>query len=53
MKLSDASVEEVSKVIDGQISPISDLRGSEWYKRQMVRVFVKRAIRELQAGNSS
>ncbi len=52
-KLSDASIEEVSKVIDGQISPISDLRGSEWYKRQMVRVFVKRAIRELQAGNSS
>lgn len=52
-KLSDAVIEEVLKIVDGQISPISDLRGSEWYKRQMVRVFVTRAIRELQSGISS
>ena len=45
--LSDALVDEVLRIADGQISPFSDLRGSEWYKRQMVRVFVKRAIAQL------
>jgi carbon-monoxide dehydrogenase medium subunit len=48
--LSDAVVDEVLGEVDGQISPFSDLRGSEWYKRQMVRVFVKRAIAQLDAG---
>lgn len=35
-----ASVEE-------QISPSSDLRGSEWYKRRMARLFTKKAIEQL------
>jgi aerobic carbon-monoxide dehydrogenase medium subunit len=48
--LSDAVVDEVLGEVDGQISPFSDLRGSEWYKRQMVRVFVKRAIAQLDSG---
>ena len=47
-KLSDSVIEEVLRTVDAQISPFSDLRGSEWYKRQMVRVFVKRAIALLQ-----
>ena len=46
--LTDALLDQIADVVDGQISPISDLRGSEWYKRQMARVFVKRAIRELE-----
>jgi carbon-monoxide dehydrogenase medium subunit len=47
-KLSDSVIDEVLRTVDAQISPFSDLRGSEWYKRQMVRVFVKRAIALLQ-----
>ena len=47
-KLSDSVIEEVLRTVDAQISPFSDLRGSEWYKRQMARVFVKRAIALLQ-----
>jgi carbon-monoxide dehydrogenase medium subunit len=44
----DAGVlEKLLKVVDEQIAPFSDLRGSEWYKRQMVRVFVKKAIAQL------
>jgi CO/xanthine dehydrogenase FAD-binding subunit len=33
--------------VDEQISPFADMRGSEWYKRRMVRVFVKKALAEL------
>lgn len=39
--------------VDSQISPFSDLRGSEWYKRQMVQVFVKRAIAQLDGPTES
>jgi carbon-monoxide dehydrogenase medium subunit len=45
--LTETIVDEVLRVVDGQISPFADLRGSEWYKRQMARVFVKRAIEQL------
>ena len=46
--LTDRLLEEVARVADQQISPMSDLRGSEWYKRRMARVFIKRAIREVE-----
>ena len=45
--LTESVVDEVLRRVDSQISPFSDLRGSEWYKRQMARVFVKRAIDQL------
>jgi carbon-monoxide dehydrogenase medium subunit len=48
--LGKSLVEEVLRTVDSQISPFSDLRGSEWYKRQMARVFVKKAIDQLQQG---
>ena len=46
--MSDSVINEVLRTVDAQILPFADLRGSEWYKRQMSRVFVKRAILELQ-----
>ncbi|HXG52054.1 MAG TPA: xanthine dehydrogenase family protein subunit M [candidate division Zixibacteria bacterium] len=42
-------VERVLELVDGQIEPFGDLRGSEWYKRQMARLFVKRALEQLAA----
>src|SRR5918999_1107953 len=48
--MTDTLLEEILRAVDEQISPFSDLRGSEWYKRQMVRVFVKRAIKQLSEG---
>jgi carbon-monoxide dehydrogenase medium subunit len=45
--LDDSVIEELLGVVDEQISPSSDMRGSEWYKRKMVRVFVKKAILQL------
>jgi carbon-monoxide dehydrogenase medium subunit len=44
----EAMLDRVLDLVDEQIAPFSDLRGSEWYKRQMARVFVKRAIAELE-----
>ena len=45
--LDDSVIDKLLDVVDEQISPSSDLRGSEWYKRKMVRVFVKKAILQL------
>ncbi len=45
--LDDGVVERVLQVVDTQISPFSDLRGSEWYKRRMARLFVKKALAQL------
>jgi carbon-monoxide dehydrogenase medium subunit len=50
--LDQALLGEVVRVVDEQISPPSDFRGSEWYKRRMVDVFVKRAITQA-AGNAA
>lgn len=47
--MSDGLMAEILRTVDEQISPFADLRGSEWYKRQMARVFVKRAIGQLEA----
>jgi aerobic carbon-monoxide dehydrogenase medium subunit len=45
--LDDSVIEKLLGVVDEQISPSSDMRGSEWYKRKVVRVFVKKAILQL------
>ena len=35
------------ELVDQQIAPFSDLRGSEWYKRRMARLFVQKALERL------
>ena len=45
--VDDNVMDKLLDVVDEQISPSSDMRGSEWYKRKMVRVFVKKAILQL------
>jgi carbon-monoxide dehydrogenase medium subunit len=45
--IDQAVIEKVQQAVDEQVSPISDLRGSEWYKRRMARLFVKKAIDQL------
>jgi carbon-monoxide dehydrogenase medium subunit len=46
-KLDDAVIDKVLAAVEEQISPSSDLRGSEWYKRKMARLFTKKAIEQL------
>jgi carbon-monoxide dehydrogenase medium subunit len=45
--LDESVLGKLFQIVDEQIAPFSDLRGSEWYKRQMVRVFVKKAVTQL------
>jgi aerobic carbon-monoxide dehydrogenase medium subunit len=47
--LDETVVEKVLNLVDEQISPFSDLRGSEWYKRRMARLFTRKAITQLSA----
>ncbi len=42
--------DRVAETVDGQISPAADLRGSEWYKRRMARLFVKKALETVDSG---
>ncbi len=45
--LDEGVMDKLLQVVDEQISPFSDLRGSEWYKRRMARVLVNKAVAEL------
>jgi len=43
----EAVMAKVLAAVDEQISPSSDMRGSEWYKRRMARLFTQKAIEQL------
>jgi aerobic carbon-monoxide dehydrogenase medium subunit len=45
--LDRAVIDKVLASVDEQISPFSDLRGSEWYKRRMARLFARKALEQL------
>ena len=42
--LTDELVAEIAETYSANIEPLDDLRGSKWYRKQMIRVFVRRAI---------
>ena len=42
-------IDKLLEKVDEQISPFADLRGSEWYKRRMARVFVKKAVEQVKS----
>ena len=43
-------IREIAEQYAAAIDPLSDLRGSAWYRKQMNRVFVRDAIEEAMAG---
>jgi len=43
--LDDTAIEEIAASYAAGIDPLSDLRGSTWYRQRMIRVFVARALR--------
>jgi carbon-monoxide dehydrogenase medium subunit len=45
-RLSDEIIEEAAAAAAGMADPISDAHGSAEYRKKMVRVFVKRAIKQ-------
>jgi len=44
---TQAAIEAASTIAAEECSPISDVRGSDWYRRRMVGVLVTRALRSL------
>jgi carbon-monoxide dehydrogenase medium subunit len=50
-RLTDALIEEIAGAYAAGIEPLSDLRGSSWYRKQIIRVMARRAIQQAMAGN--
>jgi aerobic carbon-monoxide dehydrogenase medium subunit len=44
--LSDSLIEEIAGAYAAGIEPLSDLRGSSWYRKQIIRVMARRAIQQ-------
>jgi aerobic carbon-monoxide dehydrogenase medium subunit len=51
-RLTQETIEEIA---DGyaEIDPISDLRGSDWYRKQVIRVLVRRAMQQALSSKKS
>jgi carbon-monoxide dehydrogenase medium subunit len=47
-KLTLARIEEAAKIASDESSPITDVYGLDWYKKNIIMVLVKRAIMEVQ-----
>jgi carbon-monoxide dehydrogenase medium subunit len=44
--LSAGSIEKIATLYAEAIDPMEDARGSAWYRRKMIRVFVRRALEQ-------
>ena len=49
-RLTDALVDEIAESYAAGIDTLEDSRGSAWYRKQMIRVFVKQALEEVGDG---
>jgi carbon-monoxide dehydrogenase medium subunit len=50
-RLTDQLIEEIAEACSAGAEPLSDLRGSAWYRKQIIRVMVRRAIQQTIAGH--
>jgi aerobic carbon-monoxide dehydrogenase medium subunit len=48
-RLTDPLIEEIASAYADAIEPLSDLRGSAWYRKQIIRVLVRRALQQVSA----
>jgi len=49
--LTNELVAEIAEEYARTLDPLSDVRGSAWYRREMIGVFVKRALEEVRDGH--
>lgn len=47
--ITDEAVQEIAEAYSAGIEPLSDLRGSAWYRKQIIRVMARRAMQEVLA----
>lgn len=45
-KIDDALIDKCAQVVSDESHPITDVRASYWYRKEMVKVFTRRAIKE-------
>lgn len=50
-KLTDELIEFIAEEYAQELDPLEDARGSAWYRREMIRVFIRRALMEVRDGN--
>ena len=48
--LTDEIIQSVAEAYAQELEPLEDQRGSAWYRREMIRVFVRRALEEVRNG---
>lgn len=51
--LDDGAADRLAAAYVEAIDPIEDARGSSWYRRRMIGVFVRRAVQALAAGGAA
>lgn len=49
--LSDDLIKDIAEEYAQQLDPLEDERGSAWYRTEMMRVFIRRALTEVRDGN--
>jgi len=49
--LTDELVAAIAEEYSLRLDPLTDVRGSAWYRKEMIRVFVKRALQEVRHGD--
>jgi len=47
--LTDELVAGIAEEYARTFDPLTDVRGSAWYRKEMIRVFVKRALEEVRS----
>jgi aerobic carbon-monoxide dehydrogenase medium subunit len=45
--LNDAMIADIAEAYSTAIEPLSDLRGSAWYRKQIIRVMARRAMQQV------
>jgi len=48
-RLSNELIDDISQSYADAIEPLSDLRGSAWYRKQIIRVLARRALQQIAA----
>jgi CO/xanthine dehydrogenase FAD-binding subunit len=50
-RLSGKLIDDIAQAYADAIEPLSDLRGSAWYRKQIIRVLARRAMEQLSPAN--
>lgn len=50
-RLSDEVLQKAAAAAEAEVSPITDIRSSDWYRRRIVGVYVKRLVQDLRGAS--